>query len=339
LPLDVLLMVAMALDMLSLLRLCAVSKPFHAFIHGHLAACRDALVAHYVPEPHLFLSCMRDFYVIIGGMAALSFTVHDSSLRPPWLDVYVTTRHWDLFEADLGKFLKLEQVYHNDRRAYGVNTPYYMYRTALGRLLRVFVSDSLSPLHALIRSAPTTALFNYVGPDSFGVAYPWMTLRRRGLAPGWRRGRGYLDHWQRWHLTVLLSKGFVFRKHAASFDDVRLPIPFADVDRWPMDENTLAPICLRDQFLCTSQGRVMGDRGTIIVLFDTYPDAHKDLRRKHQLPYGFTTAWRFPGAVFDCGGDCLHEDDILPLNVNLADAILGTLPVLLASRRSPVPGE
>ncbi|KAI1784457.1 hypothetical protein LXA43DRAFT_1101368 [Ganoderma leucocontextum] len=220
----------MSLDMLSLLRLHAVSKEFHAFIHRYLAAHREALVAHYVPEPQLFLSCMRDFYAVIGGMAALSFVVHDPSIRPPWLDVYITNRHWDLFGEDLGKFMKLTQVYHNDGGGYGVNTPYYMFRTEVGRLLRVFISDSLSPLYTLARSAPTTALINYVAPDSFGVAYPWMTLRRRGLVAPWRRTRAYLEYWQRWHLMVLISKNFELRKHAASFEDVRLPTPFANID-------------------------------------------------------------------------------------------------------------
>lgn len=193
--------------------------------------------------------------------------------------------------------------------------PAHVYRACVflsdtGRHIRLLWSDGDSVLLP-ITTAPTTALFNFVGALTFGCAYPSLTFRRRGFR---HHGRD-LDTSHIHDINFLRNQG-AFDIHAVVRDTVN-------------ENGRNVYECERSRFLCPYQGRFFGDNGSVVHAFAPHRTLHSELRGQHHAPYGFAPLWRFSTTAALCDGPCATRDALLPYGIMRISVLLLGRGVLL----------
>lgn len=184
--------------------------------------------------------------------------------------------------------------------------PAHVYRACLfltitGRQIRLLWSDSDSVLLP-IAASPSTALINFVGADSFGCAYPALTLNRRGL----RRKFSELNQCDNDVLHGLMGPAqFALRRFPRTVPNASRTFP-----------------CTRQSFTCQHQGRFFGDDGSLVQLFEPHRLTVRGLREDHQPPFGIAAAWRFSINSIQCEGSCSTTDPILPPQITAVSAVV-----------------
>ncbi|KAL1940515.1 hypothetical protein VTO73DRAFT_7950 [Trametes versicolor] len=264
---------------------------------------RRKLLQHYLPNPDELWRCLDETHTVVGGIAALLFLLRSASALPSTLDVYVSSLHSDrleqLLEEDLHLFLSdIEQ--NTDHLGHLVSRA-ATFTISATRFITIHTSQSVSSLEP-IAITPVTALANWVSPHAFACGYPSLTLRRRciGAPPtGVHRNLIPIYHALRHLQFEIASEPTHWQEYQA-----RVPLP----------TTTSLHACLRQLYLCPSQGRFFGDPGSLLTVFDILGADHNIMRERHQLPYGISIAWRLSTTHRSCDGPCSERDPILPEN-------------------------
>ncbi|KAH9855226.1 hypothetical protein C2E23DRAFT_724964, partial [Lenzites betulinus] len=279
---------------------------------------RNNLLEHYVPSSDTLCAHLEETRAVIGGFAALSFLLRDSSMRPPTLEIYVASPHANhliqLLEDDIEMDLDIQHVLN--RRSHSASLPCHVRRattflTTRGRSITIYTSVSDSALDP-IAARQCSALINWISPFIFACAYPTLTFQRRSLARA--PSKTPLDISSQSDYTSLLRHGFDIRAEPSAWREYER--------RAYTSQHTWRQPCVRDLFLCPEQGRYFGDPGSLVTMFDLTAMDVDNLRRRREHPYAISVAWRLPSSRRPCASACGTYDPILPEG-------LRTFPVIL----------
>lgn len=320
LPLEIARIVAAGLDMASLLALRETGHAWYSMVTELLAEDKEALLRHYVHDPGLLWEILADNHAVVGGLAALSFFLRDRKALPDHLDVYVGANQADLLQHMLEDeedvhLLRISSIKlhagDNDRNRGVKRSTTYAARDQ--RRIVVHHSTSESALFAISRTW-TSVLMNFVCSDTFGCAYPSLTLYRKAIWPG--------DDFIR--AEEVLERTLLTGSHRLQFGT--RPSQLLDVSQYNPritgEENTATYHCMRVHSLCPAQGRYFGDVGSILAVFDPLRTTTEQLRERHSPPYGLTAVWRLRRGPECCDGYCDNQDGLLPAMTSAATVLL-----------------
>ncbi|KAI0722464.1 hypothetical protein C8Q76DRAFT_575436, partial [Earliella scabrosa] len=242
-----------------------VSRALYAEVTAVLRQRLSTILRPFFPDPAAFLRHLTEFGAVVGGIAALSFLLQDSTVRCDVLQVFVGRDTYEPFVMRLGSCpANSDEIvaglarapprqFGAERDIAGMTT----LRLRSGRCVMVYKASAASGCSTLTRS-PSTALMNFISEHTFACAYPSLTFRRRALLCDVRIStRSDVDYAV---LAALLRAGFQFAPHAAVWPEYRAtPVLHA----WDASIE-----CLRDQYICPQQTRYFGDRGSLTNVVD-----------------------------------------------------------------------
>ncbi|EIW58453.1 uncharacterized protein TRAVEDRAFT_47609 [Trametes versicolor FP-101664 SS1] len=300
-PSELLRHIVQSCGIVALLALRKTNRDLYAHVHDVLRLDRRKLLLHYVPNPELLWESMDETNAVVGGRSALLFLLRTQDGLPATLDIYVSSLHGDrlvqLLEEDLDLHLtSVEETWDRLQRNVAKASTFTV---SADRFITVHTSKSISPFDPIAMS-PLTALINWVSPHAFACGYPTLTLRRRTLAPPLRRR----DWALRAYYRQLDNLQFDIASEPTSWDDYAAKVPQPPNPAWRA--------CLRQWFVCPSQGRFFGDAGSVLTMFDLVNANHSYMKQRHQAPYGVTVAWRILTSHRPCDGPCSMLDPIVP---------------------------
>ena len=315
-------MFADMMDIRSLLRwrsTCSVN-----YIHG-TASLRRTLMTRlqpFIPSPLHFVDIVTQHGAVIGGELALSFFLRHEDYRPSCLEIYASNFQYNdlctaiLDEPDIKQCVEkhvflTSSVYHAMTRLVAETLIIHMKN---GRTLYVYQSYTCSSSAPVTRST-CTALSNFVTGHSFGCSHPVLTLAGRGLLAD--RELMFLSARDNLSIDNLLAHGFSLAVSPTAWPEYRRDI----------DDDTLrsAEECWREKFVCPSQGRFFGDKGSLVGFFDPLSADEDKCVANNLAPFGPMVIWRSM-STFDCDDGCDFLDDVLEQGVT-------SIPVLF--RKDP----
>lgn len=314
LPEELVVLIVNACDIPTLLALRKTNRVLYGHVHHVLRNDRYQLLLHYVPNPEELWQCLDETCAVVGGMAALHFLLRSPTTLPPILDLYASSLHGERLEQLLEENLDLHlTAIERDADRLGRHVAKAStFTISAGRFITVHTSVSVSAFDPIAIS-PTTAMINWVSHHAFACAYPTLTLQHRALGPLAKQSDLTLLALYR-HLDDLQ---FCVTSEPASWPEYgeRVPPPLAE---WRQP-------CLRQWFVCPSQGRFFGDAGSLLTLFDLLQADLVSMRQHQQPPFGITVAWRMSTSRRPCDGPCTFLDPLVP------EGLL-TVPALIVDR-------
>ncbi|KAL1942567.1 hypothetical protein VTO73DRAFT_6169 [Trametes versicolor] len=321
---EIISLIADCCDLPTLLTLRLVSGDLGEHVESILDIDRTALLDHYVPDSGALLEHMEATGAIVGGLAALSFVLRDVSIRPAALAIYVGSDQGEYLEQllDEDEDLDLEFIAEADHDPLdhfatpAHTTRMVTYRCRSGRFLKLYTSISISSLDPIAVS-PTTALINWMSTRAFGCGYPALTMNRQAI------GTSIADQLPGVPalFTLLASHGFDTRPTPWFWRSYVSAVLAPHWGPW------FRP-CLRQLYICPSQGRYFGDAGSLLNIFDLHGTDHDQMRARHQLPYGVSLAWRLCFGGGPCDGCCSSSDPLLPEGVGTVAAVMVSQPII-----------
>ncbi|KAI1786380.1 hypothetical protein LXA43DRAFT_898126 [Ganoderma leucocontextum] len=283
--------------------------------HQCSAALRRSLLTllhPFVPFPSALVDIIRKHHCLLGGEFALSFLLRDPAYKPADLEIYTANFEFDaVCDAILGDLNIRSEVRGCER---STSTTFVallrliaqtlIIRLVNGKSIYIHQSYTTSPAAPLSRT-PCTALSNFVTPHGFGCSHPTLTLHRRGLLA---------DQQSPFLLDVDSSIMDNLRVH--QFELAATPAAWSEYRRSfiPHDLDELSDprsdYCWRHRYICPSQGRYFGDRGSFVDFFDPLGGDEALCADNNIAPFGPMVVWRIM-STFECDGDCVFYDDVL----------------------------
>ena len=267
------------------------------------------MILRFLPRPKEFLRILTECHALIGGVFALAFMLRDPTVAVKNLDLY-TSEMW--FQVLLEYLVYSPFISHHTifngishctvgyrrkrtirRRAFFV--------TSTGLHIQIHESCTVSACSPIAGSW-TTALMNFVTENSFGCAYPRLTLQRRGLLSDLAMDSTFMTQDDFRAMAFMLLHNVHFALDATAFPEFRQY-------RVPDRVQHIIP-CLRHLYLCPDQGRYFGDPGCLLAFIHPLCETHSDAQRRRVPPYGFMVAWRL-WTSYVCEGRCAYNDYVL----------------------------
>ena len=270
------------------------------------------LVDTFLSYPTALLQVVTDFNAVIGGEVALAYIRRDVLVRPHSLEIFVSRLEYEAICRSIlsDPLLSLDIVDATTVKAdYTVCTQRDITQTLRLRLrsgldMHVRRSSTLSPLSPIAR-APCTALMNFVTRESFGCAYPRLTLNNQALLCDLGMDAAdYLDGAAR---NVLVDVGIDAAVEPSHWPEYRVWSPT------PSNVDTVNA-CWRSHFICPEQGRFFGDRGSFVDFVSPLDCGAVELRDRRAPPFGCTIVWRLSSS-YQCVMSCEGRDRLLPNGV------------------------
>ena len=236
----------------------------HAQSTASLSRTLDWLVNVFVSHPTALLRLITEFRAVIGGEVALAYVRRHVPFRPRSLEIFVGRVEYEaLCRAILSDpHLSRDVVLASDHvvsyplctQRDIVETLQLRLRSGLG--IQVRRSSTLSPLSPVTR-APCTALMNFVSAQSFGCAYPRLTLNGRALVCD--MGAGNVDLADAAAREAVIDMGM---------DIGDTPARWPEYCIWSATPSNVETVtaCWRTHFICPGQGRYFGDAGSFVGL-------------------------------------------------------------------------
>lgn len=306
-----------------------------------------ARLEKFVPYPHTLVDIVNNHHAVFGGEFALSFILREDSYCPNTLEIFAADFMFEkICDAVLDNRLFQELI---ERRSYTTNTLFYALRRHIaqsllirmtnGSTIYIHQSYTASPTAPITR-APCTALSNYVSGYGFGCSHPRLTLHRRALLADQELpfvdlfDRTVLDNLNRLRFSVEVSpSSWVEYRRAPPLyppghlalcddhdDDGHAVSDHTDTDSAPDSEE-----CWRHLYICPTQGRFFGDKGSFVDFFDPLDGDEQYCVENNIAPFGPMVVWRVM-STFDCDEGCDLYDDVLEEGVT-------SIPVLF--RKDP----
>ena len=295
------------MDMKTLLAWRTTSRANYREVIEELRTHLHELLAHFVPVPTSLLALSTRTRALLSGEVAIHYLLRDHSRQPLSLDIHVGSVYYDLFIANLYADPNLFQyrvastTTHYSLEFISVRqmTTTHEITLANGRVIRIHSSSTISASHSMA-SSPTTAGITFLTEDCFATAYACLTLNRRALVCGERLG--YILPSEQDVCERLLELGFSFEEDPSAWKEYSAETLRA--------RNPPIAGCCRPLFVCPRQGRYFGDRGSLVVFYDTLHVDFCRLKAKSVPPYGIMASWRLL-SIEDCEEQCDEYDDIL----------------------------
>ncbi|KAI0722574.1 hypothetical protein C8Q76DRAFT_614408 [Earliella scabrosa] len=284
-----------------------VCKAVYADVTVVLRRRLSGIIKPFFDNTPTFLRHLTDFGAVLGGIAALSFILQDSTLRSDVLQIYVGRIYYQPFVLQLGSC----PAHCDDIVAVGTREPPRQFgaerdissmttlRLRSGRSVLVYQASTSSGCSTLGRS-PCSALMNFVSEHAFACGYPGLTLRRRALLSDVRITT--LSDVDCIVLRALVQAGFQLAPHAGAWEEYRHPSTHPSL--------TSRTACLREQYVCPQQARFFGDKGSLTDVLDPLLAARDDVPLQQLPPFGPTVVWRFL-STFRCDHRCDTRDPLL----------------------------
>ncbi|KAI1783978.1 hypothetical protein LXA43DRAFT_902545 [Ganoderma leucocontextum] len=283
--------------------------------HQCSAALRRSLLTllrPFVPFPSALVDIIGKHHCLLGGEFALSFLLRDPVYKPADLEIYTGDFEFDaVCETILGDLNIRSQVRACER---STSTTFVallrliaqtlIIRLFNGKSIYIHQSYTTSPAAPLSRT-PCTALSNFVTPYGFGCSHPSLTLHRRGLLA---------DQQTPFLLDVDSSIMENLRVHQFSLAATPAAWPEYRRSFIPHDLDELSgprfDDCWRHRYICPSQGRYFGDRGSFVDFFDPLGGDEGLCADSNIAPFGPMVVWRIM-STFECDEGCVFYDDVL----------------------------
>ena len=322
-------MFADAMDMPSLLKWRLACKANYIQVSSALWRSLLKLLRPFVPIPREFLDILTKYRALIGGEFALSFLLRDPTYLPPKLDVYVSDFEFDsLCDAVLDDPHIRQSI---DSYVYTNNTIFdslrrlisctLTIRSSSGNIIYIHRSYTTSAVAPITRGS-CTALSNFVTAYGFGCSHPMLTFKRRALLAD--LDFPFLPPLQRDEHANILKHGFTLSVSPAAWPEYQWPcIPLSDYSASLTDgledgsadalqwthPSEAAQSCSRRFYTCPSQGRFFGDRGSLVVFFDSLGGDDAYCEEHNIAPFGPMIVWRIISS-FACDDGCDFDDII-----------------------------
>lgn len=189
------------------------------------------VLGKFVPDAYAFRDMMRQYDCVVSGSAALYLFTGLNGKEPGDLDVYTTFPNFYAVVNCLMREQGAMLEHATGQYQYRGICQMVSLRTATGRIdvMRSPVDCALYPT----ASFWSTAVINFFGAQSWGIAYPTLTLHGRGLYY-----RHHLGQREEAALQKYAERGFSLAES---------PREWADLELWR------EPGCLRALFLCNGQ--------------------------------------------------------------------------------------
>lgn len=300
------------LDISSLMRWRQTCTINYSHSTASLRRSLTVIMNPFLSRPTILLQIITQFKGVIGGEVALAYIRRDLKFQPRTIEICASTSlHEPLCIAILSHPELLPDIACAD-----VITPRYPYslRRDIVESLRIRLrndqtiyihrSSTESPLSPIAR-ASCTALMNYVSPDSFGCAYPRLTLDNKALqSQTTSKNAGDLSILDQ-HIQKILT--------TLNFDIATDPATWPRYRMWSQTPATVTDYkpCWRSHYICPEQARYFGDRGSIVEFIDPLLQSPTSLRANSAPPFRMTVIWRLSSA-FRCALHCEQHDRILP---------------------------
>lgn len=265
------------------------------------------LLADFVPAPKSLLNLITRNRALLSGEVAIQYLLRDYSQPPLSLDIHVGSVYYDTFitalheDPDIFGFAATSNTAHYPLAFITVRHVTTTHTLTLidGRSIRIHSSSTISASHSMA-AALTTAGITFLTEFCFATAYARLTLNRRALVCAERLGfilPGEQDVCNR--LTAL---GFSFAEDPSAWPEYSMERLRA--------RNPAINGCCRPLFICPRQGRHFGDRGSLVVFYDTLDVDYRLLKARAVPPYGIMAAWRLI-SLDGCEVQCYEYDDVL----------------------------
>ena len=300
------------MDILSLLRWRQTCTAHYTHSTAALKRSLTKLVNPFLSHPVALLQLITHFRAVIGGEVALGYILRDEGFQPKTLEIYTSAYFHGLLCRTM---LSHPDICPDIAQANTINPPHQFklqhdivetlqITLSNGRRIYVHCSSTASPLSPIAR-APCTALINYVTPESFGCAYPLLTLYNKALQSTTMAVRADELSNQDHRLTCTLRQ--------LNIETSVSPSHWQQYRMWPQALNSAEDLgpCWRSHFICPNQARYFGDSGSLVDFVDPLHDSPASLQAISAPPYGMTTIWRLSSS-FRCALSCESHDYILP---------------------------
>ena len=270
------------------------------------------LVDYFLSYPTALLQVISRFNAVIGGEVALAYIRREVPYRPRSLEIFASRLQYKaicraitsdpLLSLDIVQSTTVEADYTLCTQRDITET--FRLRLRSGLEMHVRRSSTSSPLSPIAR-ASCTALMNFVTPESFGCAYPRLTLKNRALLCD--IGMTAVDHLDGAAMNALVDVGIDAAVHPSHWPDYRI---------WsPTPGNTYTVnACWRSHFICPEQGRFFGDRGSLVDFVSPLDCGSVELRDRGAPPFGCSIVWRLSSS-YRCVMSCEGRDVLLPEGV------------------------
>lgn len=181
-------MILMYCDIQTLVTVAAVCRSVRASALAELQHSLTVFLHRYFDHPDAVRGAMRSTGSVLSGSAALAWIDRSCQWSPRDLDFFCP---YDLFFQFIDHLMRTMQVVDYTRYTITPNRHGKEYRFRRGVCERVTLASSKVKID-IYRSVTVSALYplpffhstllmNFVGADSFGVAYPSLTLTRRAV--------------------------------------------------------------------------------------------------------------------------------------------------------------
>lgn len=328
-------MFADEMDLLSLTKWRSTCSINYSEARDSFRRSLTKLLNPFVPDPQSLLDIVAEHHGIFGGELALSFMLRDRSYLPQDLEIFAS--HFD-FEGlcdavtddpTIAEKIQGHTYIHNTvirslRRLVSVTLILHMSGSRIILIHRSYTNSASAPLTRSV----CTALSNFVTPYGFGCSHPALTLVRRALLADQEIPHiipsdhaiinRLLEH--RFSMAVSPAAWPEFRRphHLEGSDDPDVAYTEFTEDGQVInlaDDHVVAKECWRDRYVCPSQGRYFGDRGSFVDFFDPLGGDEVHCVDNNITPFGPMAIWRVT-STFDCEEGCDYFDEVLEEGVS-----------------------
>ena len=295
------------------------------------------LLRIFVPCPQFLAHVITDSHAVFGGELALAFILRDAAYLPTHLEIYVGHSEFEAVCDDPSIRATIEDHMYTNNAVFDalhqLVSCTLTIRTSLGKTIYVHRSFTTSA-SAPVTRASCTVLSNFVTAYSFGCSHPRLTLNRLVLLAD--MDFPYLPAVQHIIHDSLLAHEFSLAVSPSAWPDYchcpqyRPPIEssgsLTESSGTVLDEfgwkgaAGIVQECWQHQFICPSQGRFFGDRGSMVDFFDPIGGDEIRCEANNVAPFGPMVVWRLVSS-FECDEGC-DFDDILQEGVT-------TIPVFV----------
>lgn len=265
--------------MKSLVSLSAVCRRLRLSVHSELRHSFKVFLHQYLNNVDAVLTAMRCTGTILSGSAALAWLDRGATWRPNDLDFFCphdtffdfTSRLMDVIRVmDYGRFVITSNKHG---REYRFRRGVCERVTLLSPKIKIDIYRSVTV--SLVYPLPffhSTLLMNYVSAESFGSAYPALTLQQRGVTH--TRLLGVKDVRS---ISKFCKRGYRFREA---------------VHVWRENKD-----CWGASTGCPCSIRSFGDAGSLVLTWSSTGDSQLH-------PLHWNVQWLMGGQP--CGGSCVE---------------------------------
>ncbi|KAM5534215.1 hypothetical protein V8D89_012122 [Ganoderma adspersum] len=310
-------------DEMDLLLLTAWRWTCKTNYHQAVSLFKHSLTARldcFVPYLPKLVDIMNDHRTVFGGEFALAFIVRDDSYHHKTLEIFIGDFMFDPPIRD-----RIDRQWHMTHTLFFA-LPHLIAQTLLICMKNgytIYMHQSFTPsVVAPVTHTPCTVLSNFVTGYGFTCSHPRLTLHLRALLAN--QELAFIDLFDRSLLGNLDRMGFPIEVSPSAWTEYRRArtllltgVASATDDDDDDVENSetgrtgnRCQECWRDLYICPTQGRFFGDKGSFVDFFDPLSGGETHCAENNIPPLGPMIVWHVM-YTFDCDEGCDLYDEVL----------------------------